>query len=105
MATLITGLLCEANLDEIVFFPPSTWDDALLEFTQNRGGHGFITSASSKFVKQPAPQQTTPPASKGFKGAKGAGKNKKVPRDLGNPGIAGYLKCEKGNEKKILSMR
>ena len=83
----------------------ATWslDDALLEFTQNRGDLATLLQPRPRFHKiAPAPANTP---SKGNKGSKGGSKGAKSSKGGSKPGVRWLSEIWRGSQKKTLCMR
>ena len=80
-------------------------DDALLEFTQNRGDLAALLQPRPKLVKPVAAPSSSQTPSKGFKGSKGSGKAQKGSKGQGKTQQRWVSELWKGTQKKVLCMR
>ena len=83
----------------------STWslDDALLEFTQNRGDLATLLQPRPRFQKIAQAPANFP--SKGIKGPKGGSKGAKSSKGGSKPGVRWLSEIWRGSQKKTLCMR
>ena len=88
---------------ELCESPEWTLDDALLEFTQNRGDLAALLQPRPKLMKPTPPPSNTP--FKGGKAAKSSGKGGKPSKGSGKSSVRWVSELWKGSQKKTLCMR
>ena len=83
----------------------ATWslDDALLEFTQNRGDLATLLQPRPRLTR--ISQAPTSNTSKGQKGPKGGSKGAKSSKGGSKPGVRWLSEIWRGSQKKTLCMR
>ena len=80
-------------------------DDALQEFTQNRGDMASLLQPRPKMTKPAASLPLAANPAKGSKGSKGVGKSQKGSKGSGKPAQRWVSELWKNGQKKILCMR
>ena len=91
------------QIAELCESPEWTLDDALLEFTQNRGDLAALLQPRPKLTKPTPPPSNTP--FKGGKAAKSSGQGGKPSKGTGKPSVRWVSELWKGSQKKTLCMR
>ena len=89
-------------VSELCESPEWSLDEALLEFTQNRGDMAALLQPRPKVAK-PLPPATPP--QKGLRPSKGGGKTSKSSKGSGKPSVRWISEIWKGSQKKTLCMR
>ena len=89
-------------ISELCEDPEWSLDEALLEFTSNRGDMAALLQPRPKLAKASAP---SPPQLKGGKPSKGTGKSSKSSKGTGKPAVRWVSEMWKGSQKKTLCMR
>ena len=90
------------SIAELCEEPEWSLDEALLEFTQNRGDMAALLQPRPKLLKPQAPQ---PQQQKGGKPSKGSGKSTKPYKGTGKSSVRWISEVWRGSQKKTLCMR